>query len=131
MWAPQNGKHCDRSQLPYPSHLTDAQWAHIAPRIPPAKAGGNKRTVEAGSSARSPGCSLLRPGAFLRFRSRAWRAGERSQATAIGGRGRSLKAAKGGRELARAGKAAIERDLGQAKLPVAHQLLRLGHPATK
>src|SRR5262249_2875072 len=46
MWTPQNRKHYDRSQLRYPSDLTDAEWAHIAPRIPPAKPGGNKRTVD-------------------------------------------------------------------------------------
>jgi len=30
----------------YPSDLTDAEWAHVAPLIPPAKPGGNKRTVK-------------------------------------------------------------------------------------
>jgi transposase len=29
----------------YPSDLTDEEWALIAPRIPAAKRGGNKRTV--------------------------------------------------------------------------------------
>jgi putative transposase len=29
----------------YPSDLTDAQWARIAPLIPPAKPGGHPRTV--------------------------------------------------------------------------------------
>jgi len=30
----------------YPSDLSDAQWARIAPLIPPAKAGGHPRTVD-------------------------------------------------------------------------------------
>jgi len=30
---------------PYPSDLTDAQWARIAPLIPPAKSGGRPRSV--------------------------------------------------------------------------------------
>lgn len=30
----------------YASDLTDAEWGGIAPLIPPAKRGGNKRTVE-------------------------------------------------------------------------------------
>jgi transposase len=46
MWTPQNRKRYDRSQLRYPSDLTDAEWAHVAPLIPPAKRGGNKRTVD-------------------------------------------------------------------------------------
>ncbi len=45
MWTPQNRKRYDRSQLRYPSDLTDEEWAHVAPLIPPAKPGGNKRTV--------------------------------------------------------------------------------------
>ncbi len=35
----------DRSKLRYPSDLTDAEWALVEPLIPPAKRGGNKRTV--------------------------------------------------------------------------------------
>ena len=30
----------DRSKLRYPSDLSDAEWALIAPLIPPAKRGG-------------------------------------------------------------------------------------------
>jgi transposase len=30
----------------YPGDLTDEEWAHVAPLIPPAKPGGNKRTVD-------------------------------------------------------------------------------------
>ena len=36
----------DRSKLRYPSDLTDEEWALIEPLIPPAKRGGNKRTVD-------------------------------------------------------------------------------------
>jgi transposase len=32
--------------LRYPSDLTDEEWSLIAPQIPPAKRGGNKRTVD-------------------------------------------------------------------------------------
>jgi transposase len=46
MWTPQNRKRYDRSQLRYPSDLTDDEWALVAPQIPPAKPGGNKRTVD-------------------------------------------------------------------------------------
>jgi transposase len=31
--------------LRYPSDLTDEEWSHVAPLIPPAKHGGRKRTV--------------------------------------------------------------------------------------
>jgi transposase len=34
-----------RSKLRYPSDLTDEEWSIIGPVIPPAKRGGNKRTV--------------------------------------------------------------------------------------
>jgi putative transposase len=33
------------TRKPYPTDLTDAQWARIAPLIPPAKPGGRRRTV--------------------------------------------------------------------------------------
>jgi transposase len=46
MWTTQNRRRYDRSQLRYPSDLTDEEWAHVAALIPPAKPGGNKRTVE-------------------------------------------------------------------------------------
>jgi transposase len=42
----QNRKRYDRSRLRYPSDLTDEEWAYVAPLIPPAKRGGNKRTVD-------------------------------------------------------------------------------------
>jgi transposase len=45
MWTIENRARYDRSTLRYPSDLTDAEWALIGPLIPPAKRGGNKRTV--------------------------------------------------------------------------------------
>jgi transposase len=46
MWTAENRRRYDRSQLRYPSDLTDDEWGHVAPLIPPAKAGGNKRSVD-------------------------------------------------------------------------------------
>ena len=46
MWTTENRSRYDRSRLRYPSDLTDAEWACIEPLIPPAKRGGNKRTVD-------------------------------------------------------------------------------------
>src|SRR4051794_4220354 len=46
MWTPENRGRYDRSVLRYPSDVTDDEWAWIAPLIPPAKPGGNKRTVD-------------------------------------------------------------------------------------
>ena len=33
------------ARLRYPSDLTDQEWKHVEPLIPPAKRGGDKRTV--------------------------------------------------------------------------------------
>ena len=46
MWTQENRARYDRSKLRYPSDLTDEEWAIIDPLIPPAKLGGNKRTVD-------------------------------------------------------------------------------------
>ena len=46
MWTNENSGRYDRSKLRYPSDLTDEEWALIGPSIPPAKRGGNKRTVD-------------------------------------------------------------------------------------
>lgn len=46
MWKPEHRVAADRRGLRYPSDLTDAEWALIAPIIPPAKRGGRKRTVD-------------------------------------------------------------------------------------
>lgn len=46
MWTAENRARYDRSRLRYPSDLTDEEWALIGSEIPPAKRGGNKRTVD-------------------------------------------------------------------------------------
>ena len=43
MWTNENRTRYDRDGLRYPSDLTDAEWAHVEPLIPPAKRGGNRR----------------------------------------------------------------------------------------
>ena len=45
MWTSKNRGRYDRSGLRYPSDLTDEEWALVEPLIPPAKRGGNRRTV--------------------------------------------------------------------------------------
>ena len=45
MWTTENCARYDRSHLRYPSDLTEEEWGLIEPHIPPAKPGGNKRTV--------------------------------------------------------------------------------------
>ena len=45
MWTTENRGRYDRSQLRYPSDLTDEEWKHVEPLIPPGKRGGGKRTV--------------------------------------------------------------------------------------
>jgi transposase len=46
MWTAENRPRYNRDNLRYPSDLTDAEWALIAPLIPPGKSGGGKRTVD-------------------------------------------------------------------------------------
>ena len=46
MWTKENRVLYDRSKLRYESDLTDAEWALVAPLIPPAKHGGAPRTVD-------------------------------------------------------------------------------------
>jgi len=45
MWTAENRGRYDRRGLRYPSDLTDDEWALVEPLIPPAKRGGNKRSV--------------------------------------------------------------------------------------
>jgi transposase len=45
MWTAKNRGRYDRSKLRYPSDLTDEEWTHVEPAIPPAKVGGNRRRV--------------------------------------------------------------------------------------
>lgn len=44
MWTTENRARYNRDQLRYPSDVTEAEWAVIAPLIPPARRGGRKRT---------------------------------------------------------------------------------------
>ncbi len=46
MWTAKNRGRYDRSQLRYPSDLTEEEWAHVEPLIAPAKRGGNRRRVD-------------------------------------------------------------------------------------
>jgi len=46
MWTPENRKLYDRSDLRYPSDVTDEEWELIKPQIAPAKRGGRKRAVD-------------------------------------------------------------------------------------
>ena len=45
MWTAKNRKRYDRSHLRYPSDLTDEEWQHVEPVIPPGKHGGRRREV--------------------------------------------------------------------------------------
>ena len=45
MWTDETRLRHDRSGLRHTHDLTDEEWAEIEPLIPPAKPGGNKRTV--------------------------------------------------------------------------------------
>ena len=46
MWTIENRPLYKRDPLGYPSDLTDAEWELVRPLIPPARRGGNKRTVD-------------------------------------------------------------------------------------
>src|ERR1700752_4284623 len=45
VWTKENRARYDRSGLRYERDLTDEEWAEIAPLIPPAKPGGNPRSL--------------------------------------------------------------------------------------
>ena len=48
MWTADNRPRYNRDKLRYPSDLTDAEWAHIEPLIPPGKPGrGNGASLSA------------------------------------------------------------------------------------
>jgi transposase len=46
MWTPETRRRHDRKGLRYTHDLTDEEWTLVTPLIPPAKRGGNKRTVD-------------------------------------------------------------------------------------
>ena len=54
MWTADNRPRYNRDKLRYPSDLTDAEWAHIEPLIPPGKPGGGKRRVATDPCPRAP-----------------------------------------------------------------------------
>ena len=43
MWTKEHRARYKRSDERYPSDLTDGEWAHLAPLVPPAKPGGRPR----------------------------------------------------------------------------------------
>jgi transposase len=43
LWTDKNRAKYSRDHLRYPSDLTDDEWAHVGPLIPPARRGGGKR----------------------------------------------------------------------------------------
>jgi transposase len=45
MWKAEHRKVADRRGLRYPSDLRDAEWALVAPLIPPGRRGGRRRSV--------------------------------------------------------------------------------------
>ena len=45
MWTDENRARYNRDHLRYPSDLTDAEWAQIAPLIPRARSGRRSRST--------------------------------------------------------------------------------------
>jgi transposase len=74
MWTAENRKRYDRSQLRYPSDLTDEEWQLIEPLIPPAKRGGRKREVNVREVAHRTAASLLKMGSSPLYRPHKGRA---------------------------------------------------------
>jgi transposase len=46
MWKPEHRRAADRRSLRYTSDMIDAEWALVAPLIPPAKSGGRRRSID-------------------------------------------------------------------------------------
>jgi transposase len=46
MWTNENRAKYKRDHLRYPSDLTDEEWVHVEPLIPPARRGGRKRETD-------------------------------------------------------------------------------------
>jgi transposase len=46
LWTDKNRATYNRDHLRYPSDLTDDEWAHVEPLIPPARRGGGKRRTD-------------------------------------------------------------------------------------
>jgi transposase len=45
MWTRENRPKYNRDKRRFPSDVTDEEWSHIEPLIPPAQHGGRKRSV--------------------------------------------------------------------------------------
>lgn len=45
MWTTENRARYNRDKLRSPSDVTEEEWGQLAARIPPARRGGRKRTV--------------------------------------------------------------------------------------
>jgi len=46
MWKPEHRLAGERRGLRYPSDMSDAEWALVAPLIPPARRGGRRRSID-------------------------------------------------------------------------------------
>src|SRR6266478_6546824 len=50
MWTSKNRARYDRSELRYPSDLTDDEWRLVEPLIPPGKTGGGISTLKSSNA---------------------------------------------------------------------------------
>jgi transposase len=66
MWSEEHRKKYRREHDRFPSDLTDAEWAQLAPAIPPAKPGGRPRKTDM-RSAMNAILYLLRTGCPWRY----------------------------------------------------------------
>jgi putative transposase len=66
MWSEEHRKKYRREHDRFPSDLTDAEWARLAPAIPPAKPGGRPRKTDM-RSAMNAILYLLRTGCPWRY----------------------------------------------------------------
>jgi transposase len=66
MWSEEHRKKYRREDGRFPSDLTDAEWAQLAPAIPPAKPGGRPRKTDM-RSAMNAILYLLRTGCPWRY----------------------------------------------------------------
>ena len=66
MWTEDRRRSHERSDETYPSDLSDAEWARLAPLIPPATPGGRPRKTDM-RSAMNAIFFLLRTGAPWRY----------------------------------------------------------------
>ena len=62
MWTTENRPRYNRDKLRYPSDLTDAEWRHIEPLIPPARTEGSHKVIAAALTRRETSTARM----FLR-----------------------------------------------------------------